>query len=67
MITHLAFTFFHINLVSKHNEREILWIMRTCLNKKLITPAIKSFKRFGAVDVIYQNTTIRAPIEGDTK
>jgi hypothetical protein len=55
----------NINLVSKHNEGEILGIVGTGLDQELISPTIESFKRLGAVHVVYEYAAVGATVERD--
>ena len=63
----LPLSFLDINLVSKHNEGEILGIMGTGLDQELISPTIESFERLGAVHVVYEYTAVCTTVEGDTE
>lgn len=65
--TYLTFVLLNVNLVAEDNERKVLWVMGASLNKELIAPAVKSLKRFRAVDVVYEYTAVCASIEGDAK
>jgi hypothetical protein len=42
--TDLAFAFFHVDLISKDNEREVLWIMWACLDEEFVSPAVEGLK-----------------------
>ena len=65
--THLSLVLLNINLIAEDHEREVLWVMWAGLDKELIAPAVKCLKRFRAVDIVYEYTTVCASIEGDTK
>lgn len=58
---------FHIDLVTQHNEGEILGISRRRLDQELLTPAIQVFEGFGNVHVEHQHTAVRTTVEGHTK
>jgi len=63
--TNLTLALLNINLISEHDEREVLGIMRAGLDKEFIPPAIECLERFGAVHVIDENTTVGSTIERD--
>ena len=60
--SYLSFAFLHINLVTEDNKGEILRIMRTCLNKKLVSPAVQRLKRLCTVHVVHEHTAIRPSV-----
>ena len=63
----LPLSLFNINLVSKHNEGEILGIMGTGLDQELVSPTIKRFERLGAIHVVYKYAAVGATVERDSE
>lgn len=63
----LALGLVHIDLVSEHHEREVVWIVWACLDKEFVSPALKCLERFGRVDVEDEYTAIGTAIECHTK
>ena len=57
----------HIDLVSQHDEGEILGISRRSLDQELLTPAIQVFEGFGHVHVEHQHAAVRTTVESHTK
>ena len=62
--SYLPFAFLYVNLVAEDNKWKVLRIMRTCLNKKLIAPAVERLKRLCAVNVIHEHTAVRPSVVG---
>jgi hypothetical protein len=57
----------HINLVTQHDEGEILRIPGAGLDEELVPPTVQCLERLGTVDVIYEDTAVRTAVERDTK
>jgi len=66
-VAHLSLALFHVNLIAKNDEGEILGVMRTCLDQELVSPAVQSLKRLQAVHVVDQYATVCATVEGHTE
>lgn len=66
-VAHLSLALFHVNLIAKNDEGEILGVMRTCLDQKLVSPAVQSLKRLHAVHVVDQYAAVCATVESHTK
>ena len=64
VVAHLSLAFLDINLVAEDNEREVLRIVRAGLDKELVPPTVQGLERFRAVDVVYEDTAIRASVKG---
>ena len=45
--THLPLRIIHIDLIPKHNEREVLRIARRCLDEELVPPALQRLEGLG--------------------
>jgi hypothetical protein len=45
IIAHLSLALLYVNLVAKDNKWKILWVMGTCLNQKLVSPAVQCLER----------------------
>ena len=63
----LPLVLLHIDLVSQHDEREVLGVPGTGLNEELIPPTVQGLKRLGTVDVINKDTAVCTTIERDTE
>lgn len=63
--THHTLAVFHIDLVSKHNEGEVVGIFRRRVYQELVSPRIDCIEGFGIIDVVHQNAAIGAPIESN--
>jgi len=57
----------HIDLVPQHDEGEVLGIPGASLDEELVPPAVQGLERLGTVDVVNEDTAIRATIERDTE
>lgn len=62
-----ALAVFHIYLVSKDNEREIVRIFRCCVYEELVSPRINGIEGFSIVDVVNQDAAISATVECNSK
>ena len=60
---YLSLILFNVNLVAQNDKWEALRIMRTGLDEKFISPAVKSLKRLCIVDIVNEDTTVGASIE----
>ena len=63
----MTFTLLQINLVAEHDEREVLRVVWARLDEELISPAVESLERLGAVNVVDEYTAVRAAVEGNTQ
>jgi len=66
-VAHLSLALFHVNLIAKNDEGEILGVVRTCLDQELVSPAVQSLKRLQAVHVVDQHATVCAAVESHTE
>lgn len=60
--SYLSFAFLHVNLVTEDNKGEILGIVWTRLDQKLVAPAVQRLEGLCTVDIIYEHATIRASV-----
>jgi len=65
--THHSFALFHIDLVPKHHEREVIRVSWGCLDQELVPPAVERIEALGVVDVEDEDAAIRATVEGNTQ
>jgi hypothetical protein len=63
----LSLALFHINLIAKNDEGEILGVMRTCLDQELVSPAVQGLERLQAVHVVDEYATVCATVESHTE
>lgn len=63
-LSYLPLAFLHINLVTEDNKGEVLGIVWTRLDEKLVAPAVQRLEGFCTVDVVYEYTAICASIIG---
>ena len=54
---------FQVYFISDYNKWKVLWISRTSLNQKLVTPTIQCLECIGIGYIIYQYATICSSIE----
>jgi len=67
LLCYLTLILLNINLVTQDDEREVIRIMRACLDQEFVSPTIKHLERLCVIDVIHQNTAICAAVESDPK
>lgn len=58
---------FEVNLVSQHNEGEVLRIPGTGLDEEFVSPAVEGFERVGGSHVKHQHAAVCASVEGHTQ
>lgn len=58
---------FEVNLVSQHNEGEVLRVPGAGLDEELISPAVQGFEGVGGGHVEHQHAAVCASVEGHTK
>lgn len=63
----LSFVLFNIDLIAKHYKREVLRVMWACLDKELVSPTVKRFKRLCTVNVVHKDTTVCSTVERYTQ
>ena len=63
----LPLTLLHINLIAQHDEGEVLRVPGAGLDKELIPPTVQGLERLGAVDVVNEDTAVRAAVERDSE
>lgn len=63
-LTHHSLALLDVDLVTKHDEGEVLRVRWTSLNEELIAPRVERFERLCAVYVVYEHAAIGAAIEG---
>lgn len=52
-----------VDLVSEHDEGEVLRVTRACLDQELVPPAVQSLKGVWRCDVVDQHAAVGAPVE----
>jgi hypothetical protein len=63
----LSLALFYVNLIPKNDKGEILGIVGTCLDQKLVSPAVQSLERLQAVHVVDQYAAVGAAVESNTE
>jgi len=63
----LSLALFHIDLIAKNDKGEVLGVVGTCLNQKLISPAVQSLEGLRAVHVVDQYAAVCAAVECDAE
>ena len=58
---------FQVNLVADDNEGKVLRVTRRSLDQKLIAPRIERFEGARGCDIVHENATIGAAVEGDAQ
>ena len=57
----------HIDLVTQHDEGEVLGVPGASLDEELVPPTVQSLERLGAIDVVNKDTAVRTAVERDTE
>ena len=63
----LSLILLHIDLVTQHDEGEVLRVPGASLDEEFVPPTVQSLERLGAVNVVNEYATVRATIERDTE
>ena len=63
----LSLILLHIDLVTQHDEGEVLRVPGASLDEELVPPTVQSLERFRAVDVVNENAAVCTAVERDTE
>jgi len=63
----LSLVLLHIDLVTQHDEGEVLRVPGASLDEEFVPPTVQGLERLGAVDVVNEDTAVGAAIKRDTE